>query len=348
MFNECALIMNENSNTEAIKHKDISVKSYTPSELIIIMGRVVKNNIPAAELVSITGIFKLSKPSMCYGDNNYYDHIVDASTNAELLLLIPNELHDGLEDGSNIVVISMLELKTKAYSGKYEVALRVTRIVSTSSPLMTNTKQELLNCHTIKAQRGFKNVDTLIEDTVEKGRKLRLLAVYPLNSLAPDDFKAGLGSNFGEDIELNESRVNFADPQALRQCLYNADNGSFDIIALLRGGGEGLSQLDNPLIAEALARLNTAWLYGIGHENDQLFIRNIADKAEPAPKAAGIYIQSHIERAKERMRKRKELSMELQSANKNLKTFRRFLVTTVSLLILAICVIIILMLSYIL
>lgn len=337
--------MNENSNTEAIKHKDITVKGYTPSELIIMLGRAMQNNIPAAELVSITGVFKLTKPSMLYGDNNYYDHIADASTSAELLLLIPNELHDGLEDCRNIVVIGMPELKIKAYSGKYEIAVRVTRIVSTSLPLKTNTKQELLNCHTIKAQRGFKNVDALIEDTVEKGRKLRLLAVYPLNSVAPNDFKVGLGTDFGEDIELNELRVNFADPQALRQRLNNADNGSYDIIALLRGGGEGLSQLDDPLIAETLAKLNTAWLYGIGHENDHLFIRNIADKVEPAPKSAGYYIRSHIESAKEKKRKLQELSMELQGANKNLKTFRRLLVTTVSLLILAICTIIILMLS---
>lgn len=337
--------MKENSNTEAIKHDDITVKSYTPSELIIMLSRVVQTNISVMELVSITGIFKSSKPSMLYGDNNYYDHIADACTNAELLLLIPNELHDGLEDGRNIVVIGMPELKTNAYSGKYEVALRVTRVVTTTPSLTTNTKQELLNCHAIKAQRGFKNVDALIEDTVEKGHKLRLLAVYPLNSVAPDDFKAGLGTGFGDDIELNELRVNFADPQALRQCLNNADNGSYDIIALLRGGGEGLSRLDDPLIAETLAKLNTAWLYGIGHENDHLFIRNIADKAEPAPKSAGCYIRSHIESAKEKKRKLQELSMELQSTGKNLKTFRRLLVTTVSLLILAICTIIILMLS---
>lgn len=53
----------------------------------------------------------------------------------------------------------------------------------------------------------------------------------------------------------------------------------YDVIAIIRGGGAGLEALDEVELLETLVNMNTAWMYGAGHEGEKLFILNIADKA---------------------------------------------------------------------
>lgn len=67
------------------------------------------------------------------------------------------------------------------------------------------------------------------------------------------------------------------------------------MIALVRNGGNSIEKLDEITIIETLANLQTAWIYGVGHEKENLFIRNIADKVIPIPFAPGTYFRDTVE-----------------------------------------------------
>ena len=73
--------------------------------------------------------------------------------------------------------------------------------------------------------------------------------------------------------------------------LNNLTRQGFDVIAIIRGGGAGLEALDEVELLETLVNLNTAWMYGAGHEGEKLFILNIADKAIAIPHAFGTYFR---------------------------------------------------------
>ena len=66
---------------------------------------------------------------------------------------------------------------------------------------------------------------------------------------------------------------------------------NYDVIAIIRGGGAGLEALDEVELLETLVNMNTAWMYGAGHEGEKLFILNIADKAIAIPHALGTYFR---------------------------------------------------------
>lgn len=66
---------------------------------------------------------------------------------------------------------------------------------------------------------------------------------------------------------------------------------NYDVIAIIRGGGAGLEALDEVELLETLVNLNTAWMYGAGHEGEKLFILNIADKAIAIPHALETYFR---------------------------------------------------------
>ena len=68
---------------------------------------------------------------------------------------------------------------------------------------------------------------------------------------------------------------------------------NYDVIAIIRGGGAGLEALDEVELLETLVKMNTAWMYGAGHEGEKLFILNIADKAIAIPHALGTYFRDH-------------------------------------------------------
>ena len=66
---------------------------------------------------------------------------------------------------------------------------------------------------------------------------------------------------------------------------------NYDVIAIIRGGGAGLEALDEVELLETLVNMNTAWMYGAGHEGEKLFILNIADEAIAIPHALGTYFR---------------------------------------------------------
>ena len=97
---------------------------------------------------------------------------------------------------------------------------------------------------------------------------------------------------------------------ALSSMLKQLDIQHFDIIAIVRGGGSGIEKLDEIEVVEAITNLKTAWIYGVGHEKENLFIRNIADKVIPISFALGTYFRDTVNSVIEKKSKSKAVLVE--------------------------------------
>lgn len=263
---------------------------YTPRQLKALYCEQLRKVTPVMGLISVEGVYK---PATNVYNNIAYDRIVDADTGDTLTIVVPLSLRMDVEKGNRIRVTGTVSLYPHHNGDEFGMRLYVATIHRLPPLHLTPDEERLFDCRRFKLQQGFYNVDQVIAGPIRHGVQLRLIAIYPLQSVAQADFIAGIGDAITY-INIKEVKVNFSDSALLSQLLKEADAMNFDLIALLRGGGAGLSDLDNPQVAETLAQLSTPWLYGSGHEQDRLFIRSIADMAVPTPKAAGEYIRKII------------------------------------------------------
>ena len=91
------------------------------------------------------------------------------------------------------------------------------------------------------------------------------------------DFNAGIQAAKAA-IDFVEQRVNFSNSAELCQRLKAIDGQHFDVLALVRGGGGGIENLDDLDVLQTVADLQTPLIAAIGHVEEKLFIKQIADK----------------------------------------------------------------------
>jgi hypothetical protein len=261
---------------------------FRPSEIIGILRNHLATGQVNQKVVCLRGIY--FKGSYI---NQYYhtatDRLVDESTSDELTLAMPLNLRDDLDNGNVITVHGILD-RSVTNKGLIQVVLKVSEVEKIKELAVSEDEIKRTELRRIKSEKGFKNVDSLLESLLYQDKRPQVALVYAETSITNDDFEKGVQAA-RTHIDFKEYRVSFAKTKAFCQTLKQLDSMNYDVIAIIRGGGAGLEALDEVELLETLVNLNTAWMYGAGHEGEKLFILNIADKAIAIPHALGTYFR---------------------------------------------------------
>ena len=81
------------------------------------------------------------------------------------------------------------------------------------------------------------------------------------------------------------------------------DNGGFHVIALVRGGGSQIENLDDVAVLEQIVSMNTPIIGAIGHVEEKIFIKQLVDKCAPTPNGLGQYFSEMVESVSEKKTK---------------------------------------------
>lgn len=263
---------------------------YKPSELLNIFKNFLSNKEINSTVLCLHGIYW--KSDKYYG-NIAYDRLKDESSADEITIVVPLSLRDDLKNGNLVSVYGTMDRRLNQ-SGFIQILLNVTRVEKMKELAISEDEVKRAEFRRIKGERGYKNVDGLLENKLFVGARPKVALIYAGTSITDADFEKGLMAAKSH-IDFTEYRVNFANSSALCSTIAKLDSEDTDLIAIVRGGGSGIEKLDDLSIVEALANLSTAWIYGVGHEKENLFIRNIADKVIPIPFALGTYFRDTVE-----------------------------------------------------
>jgi exonuclease VII large subunit len=109
------------------------------------------------------------------------------------------------------------------------------------------------------------------------------------------DFDAGKDAA-ASHIDFQEHRVSFSKSQELISLLNTLDaQDGLDVIALVRGGGGGIEALDDLSVLECVVNLCTPLICAVGHVEEKIFIKNLADSVAPTPNGLGTYFSKMVE-----------------------------------------------------
>ena len=277
--------------------------TYKPSELIAIFSAALGRQNEFAKLVSLRGIYqqRQNNPQWAYA----YAGLRDESSQEEITLRIPKELYESLTDGNLITVGGILDRKIDPRAS-VQITLNVTRVEKLQEQAVSLADQKKAELRRHKAQAGFRNVDGVLEKRLLADERPRVALLLANNSITMSDFEAGIQAAKAA-IDFTEFRSDFFKAAPLCQCLCEIDSQGFDMMAVVRGGGIGIERLDHLDVLETLSHLTTPVVAAVGHPEERLTFKEIADKEVATPTALGQYLNELVERVAEMKAKSKAL-----------------------------------------
>lgn len=281
----------------AEENKNLPVVSYyTPVELVGIYRSFLERG-KSNGVVWLRGIY-IQRPNQNNQWTAYYDELRDVDSNTTVTLKINRNDRAKLKSNSLVQIGGLIELNPFT-NGTIQIVVNVTRYEVVKDQFVTEQDIKRSEIRIAKSKRGFKNVDAVIEDRLFRGERPKIALVFASTSITMQDFNAGVNAA-AVKIDFTELRQSFGNGNALASFLANIDTSSFDVIALIRGGGSGIESLDDIMVLETIANMNTPVICAIGHVGEELFLKSIADKVAPTPNGLGQYFSEMVERVAEK------------------------------------------------
>lgn len=264
---------------------------YSPTDLINITKEQLKT---AGALVTVEGVYV-----QC-GTKDYrgvwYDAVKSQYTAHKLTAIVPTPLRLQMNDGDVVQLCGTIE-KALNDNGQIILQLRVSNIVGRKEREMDDAEKRALELQQMKAQKGYRNVDMLLESVLYCGeRKPRIALLFAEASITDQDFRAAIQAS-SEAIEFNYNGTTFTQIGNFIHKLQLLDSSSFDAICLVRGGGSGIEEVfGNADLAEAVIAMQTPVISAIGHQVDNPLVCKVTDKNIGTPSLLGQYFKEMVER----------------------------------------------------
>ena len=301
---------------------------YKPSELIAIFNGILSQQNVHAKMVYLRGVYwKNGRQDATW--RYCFDILRDEDSQEEITLRITPSKRDELKDGALVTVGGVLtrQVTNKGYIQLY---LNVTRIEVVQEHVVDETEVKKAELRQRKANAGFRNVDGTLEQKLFAGERPKVALLFATTSITMADFNAGIKAAQSA-IDFQEYRVSFADAGELSKTLAQIDAMNHDVMAIIRGGGSGIEHLDDLNVLEAVISLKTPLIVAVGHVEEKLFIKQLADKVSPTPNGLGAYFSDVVEKVSEQKNKsravlaeqiKKQFQEQIETANKQNKTLQ--------------------------
>lgn len=305
-----------------------NIQIFQPSEILNIFSDYLAKNATSSKVTFIRGIYFKKKFDASW--KYAYDIVRDENDQREITIVIPPSLRDGLKDGALVLLGGNINRALKD-NGTIQLQLYVTRADIVQDQAISEEDMKRAEIRNAKSRIGYKNVDSILEDILYRGQKPRVALVFATTSITMSDFNAGKDAASSQ-IDFTELRVPFSKPQEVAELLSQLDqDNSYDAIALVRGGGGGIEALDDLIVLESVMNLTTPLICAVGHVEEKIFIKNIADKVAPTPNGLGSYFKDMVESVAEKRSKsraalveevKKQYIQQIETAEKQNKSLQ--------------------------
>ena len=289
-----------NNSPELSPQEGQVIKYYKPSELLGMFTSYLSQQDVNRQVIYLQGIY-LKNPKHDTRWSSRYDILRDENTQTEITLQIPYKLCEDLKDGNLVTVGGVLGRRVQNNS-HIQLMLVVSRVEVVQEQAIDENEIKRMELRRQKSTKGFKNVDSILEQLLFIDQRPKVALVFAATSITMSDFNAGIQAAKAA-IDFEEYRVNFSNSQELCQALKNIDTRGYNVIAIIRGGGGGIEKLDELEVLETVGNMKTAIIAAIGHVEEKLFIKQLADKEAPTPNGLGQYFSDMVETVSEKKTK---------------------------------------------
>jgi exodeoxyribonuclease VII large subunit len=258
---------------------------HSPSSLVGIFANNL-NNDTTRRPIAIKGVYSKGKGN-AYG-GYYYDILKDENSDAYITLVVPASIRASLVPNKTIECIAYASKKVQLIGGRVDLQVNVMELVAQEESKYTDEQVRGFELLQKKGELGNRDVDSLIRSKITKGELVTIVMLFGKNAIIDTDIKHQLQDAIAY-YKIHFLKINLSSEREIIEHL-NLYSRKCDIIAIARGGGDGLEVFNKPEIIETALTLQTPLLTAIGHEQDVTLLQKVADKAFITPTAFGQYL----------------------------------------------------------
>jgi exodeoxyribonuclease VII large subunit len=232
---------------------------------------------------TVTGILEPKNNTIYRGE--VYWFLVDGGS--RVTVRIPERYRD--LSGRRVEVTGQPYRQTNEDRGEIEVILRVQKI----TPLDPTPEDWLGPLLPIGEKRrlSWPAIERSLESRILAGDQPRVLMFFGTSSIVDKDVLAALGQHV-RAYQIVEQRIPLTDPAAVAAAVQKIDA---DLVAIVRGGGEGISALSDRQVIDAVAHhVHVPIVSAVGHEVDRPLIQDFVHRAFPTPTALGTWLAARV------------------------------------------------------
>jgi Exonuclease VII, large subunit len=232
--------------------------------------------------LTLIGILE-PKNNTAYGGKLYW-YLVDGG--ARLTVQIPERSRD--LSGRRVKVTGRPSPRLWKERGEFEVTLYVESITPFGPP----PEEWIGPLRPIGEQRqsSWPAIERSIESRIVSGDRPRVLMFFGTTSVVDKDVFEALGQHADAYQIEQPRRIALTDPAAVAAALSLQDVNA-DLVAIVRGGGEGISALSDRQVIEAVAhQVRIPIVSAVGHEPDRPLIQDVVHHAFATPTALGTWL----------------------------------------------------------
>lgn len=272
-------------------------KYLKPSELLGMFSSYLSSVEVNKQLIFLQGIY-LKNPRHNPNWSSRFDILRDENTQTEITIQISEKLTENLKDGSLVTVGGVLGKRINNNS-QIQLMLVVSRIEVVQEQAIDESEIKRMELRRKKAMQGFRNVDGILEELLYTDQRPNIALIFAQNSITDADFNSSV-ETAKSAIDFKEYRVSFSHADEVVELLKKIDSLGYTAVALIRGGGAGLEQLDEITILEKVVSLRTPIIAAIGHPEEKVFIKQLVDKEVAVPNDLGHYFKNIVEEVSEK------------------------------------------------
>lgn len=279
------------------ENKTLQVNPICPMQLLSQMNEMMsKESNLFGQVLYIKGVFKYGNNANY--NNYYYDFLKDENTTAQAKILMPSLIRLKIKPDSLVILCGMLTKRVDHIRSSIEILFRVDSLVEEVKPhAIDQDEVKRLELRQRKVAAGFKNVTNILETKLLNDQRPKIALVIVKYGKIHGDFENGKRAA-SASIDFVEFPEVFTHTVSLCSRLRQLDQMGFDAIALVRGGGlDSNTDVDKPEVIEAVVGMKTPFISGVGHKDEIIFLRQVADKWEPNPQGLGQYFSELVEKA---------------------------------------------------
>lgn len=265
---------------------------YSPTAIMGIFSNALKFS-ATVNLIYLKGRYSFGG-GKSYG-NHYYDHLFSEGDNTFVGVRISALLRNKISNNDVYTLRGFIEKSIK--NSSIELRFVVDEICRQEEKSISEEELEKYELIQSKLKIGLKNIDTLIRDKILKNEKIKVANIYGNNAIVQKDFLEGLDVS-SMNFDIDDHSCNITSSTAIISKLSEVSALNYDIIALVRGGGDrqSMETFNDLVLAELFISLKSVMVTAIGHTVDETLLDKLADKRFHLPHDYGAGLHSIVEK----------------------------------------------------
>lgn len=276
-------------------NKDFEISIYSPASVVGTFNNALI--IPQTlTLIYLKGRFTAGQGKSYAG--YYYDYLYSESDTTSISLKLSGILRSKLINNEVYVLKGFIEKSIR--NSSIDLRFVAEEIVQQEEKQISEEDLKRYELIQAKLEKGSINLESFIREKILKNEKIRIANIYGHSAIVQKDFAEGIdvASAFFEIVEYS---CNITSKSSIGTQLNELRNLNYDIIALVRGGGDRQSfdVFNDTELAFQFLDFPSIMVTALGHSVDETLLDKLADKSFHLPHDYGIGLYRIIEKIKE-------------------------------------------------